>query len=50
MMLAFSRNMFIGSYLLWACMTKLLHYAYAVVKNRAAFDADHVWRDTSIAA
>ena len=33
-----------------ACMTKLLHYAYAVVKNRAAFDADHVWRDTSIAA
>ena len=33
-----------------ACMTKLLHDAYAVVKNRAAFDADHVWRDTSIAA
>ena len=33
-----------------ACMTKLLHDAYAVVKNRAACDADHVWRDTSIAA
>ena len=28
-----------------ACMTKLLHYAFAVVKNRTAFDADHVWRD-----
>ena len=33
-----------------ACMTKLLHYAYAVVKHRTAFDADHVWRDESIAA
>ena len=33
-----------------ACMTKLLHYAFAVVKNRTAFDADHVWRDESIAA
>lgn len=33
-----------------ACMTKLLHYAYAVVKHRAAFEADHVWRDVSIAA
>ena len=35
---------------LGACMTKLLHYAFAVVKNRTAFDADHVWRDESIAA
>ena len=33
-----------------ACMTKLLHDAFAVVKNRTAFDADHVWRDESIAA
>ena len=33
-----------------ACITKLLHYAFAVVKNRTAFDADHVWRDESIAA
>ena len=33
-----------------ACMTKLLHYAFAVVKNRTVFDADHVWRDESIAA
>ena len=33
-----------------ACMTKLLHYAFAVVKNRTAFDADHVWRDDPIAA
>ena len=33
-----------------AYMTKLLHDAFAVVKNRTAFDADHVWRDESIAA
>ena len=32
------------------CMTKLLHYAFAVVNHRAAFDANHVWRDDSIAA
>ena len=26
-----------------ACMTKLLHDAFAVVKNRTAFDADQRW-------
>ena len=33
-----------------ACITKLLHYAFAVVKHRAAFDIDHLWRDESIVA
>jgi transposase len=28
-----------------ACMTKLLHYAFAVVKNREAFDIDHIWKE-----
>ena len=33
-----------------ACMTKLLHYAFAVVKNREAFDVDHLWKEDRIAA
>ena len=33
-----------------ACMTKLLHYAFAVVKHQAPFDVDHLWRDTPMAA
>ena len=28
-----------------ACMTKLLHYAFAVVKNRESFDIDHIWKE-----
>ena len=33
-----------------ACMTKLLHDAFAVVHNQTAFDVNHVWRDDPIAA
>ena len=33
-----------------ACMTKLLHYAFAVVKHREAFDVDHLWKEERIAA
>ena len=33
-----------------ACMTKLLHYAFAVVKHQVPFDVDHLWRDTPMAA
>ncbi len=33
-----------------ACMSKLLHYAFAVVKNREAFDVDHLWKEKQIAA
>ncbi len=32
------------------CMSKLLHYAFAVVTHRTAFDADRVWREVSTAA
>jgi transposase len=33
---------------LGACMTKFLMYAFAVMKNRCAFDSDHVWRSTAL--
>ena len=33
-----------------ACMTKLLHYAFAVVKQQVPFNVDHLWRDTPMAA
>ena len=33
-----------------ACMTKLPHYVFAVVKHQVPFDVDHLWRDTPMAA
>lgn len=32
-------------YAFGACMTKLLHYAFAVVRNRESFDIDHIWKE-----
>ncbi len=33
-----------------ACMTKLLLYAFAVVRKQEAFDVDHLWKEELIAA